>query len=214
MCRSLESPVYICAEVDDLVITGGNERKIQEVRDKLDATFGATQKCSWEPITSFLGIDIEHDVENQECTFGVPYKIQKLFDDHGLLHLGSGKKTITPSEAAEDRLPQDPRIQDTFSQFNCTKVEFQETFGHTCLASCSSADYEVTKHENSHLWSKSRCEYALRSDGAAFKSADDSYIKADAATDEPEPTKRPERPRTTSLVAEVDFVHLDLDELE
>ena len=60
-------PVYICAEVDDLVITGGNSAKIAEVKQRLEAEFttGPAHSVTWEPINSFLGIDIYHDVEAQ-----------------------------------------------------------------------------------------------------------------------------------------------------
>ena len=72
---------YICAEVDDLVITGGDLQKIEDVRDKLASTFGGTNTIAWERLHSFLGIDINYDLAKQVCTFGVPYKIQKLFDE-------------------------------------------------------------------------------------------------------------------------------------
>ena len=42
-----------------------------------------------------MGVDINYDKDNQVCSFGVPYKVQKIFDDHPSIFLGEGKANMT-----------------------------------------------------------------------------------------------------------------------
>ena len=159
--------VYICAEVDDLVITGEDDDKIRQVKERLEAVYGQTNKIAWEPLHSFLGIDINYNKDKQICTFGVPYKIQKLFDDNPILQsLGEGKKnSITPSDAAEDRQGQNPHVKENFDE---AYKDFQSEYGHCCVVHNTSADYNETKDEQLNFWTKAACDYAQRPDGAAF----------------------------------------------
>ena len=168
--------LYICAEVDDLVITGENPEKLAEVKEVLTKTFGADNSVSWEPLKSFLGIDIDYDISKGECTFGVPYKIQKLFDEHPIISsgahsLGMGKNNkITPSDAAEDRQGQNPHVTSTPDEAD----SFFAQYGHRCKATSTSSNYDETVDHKSDYWSQATCNYTFRTDGAAYKAASNS----------------------------------------
>ena len=86
--------LFICSEVDDLVITGDDEVKLNELNAALDSEFGKNNPVTRQALSSFMGVDIDYDKDKQTCTFGVPYKIQKIFDDHPSIWLGEGKATI------------------------------------------------------------------------------------------------------------------------
>ena len=77
--------VYVCSEVDDLVVTGNHLSKIEALREAVIRHWGSTKQPDWGPMKSFLGIDVNYDKSNGTCTFGVPYKIQKVFEDHPFL---------------------------------------------------------------------------------------------------------------------------------
>ena len=105
-----DSKVFICSEVDDLVIAGNDHEKIKEIQQKLEARFKSEEKdFDWEPISSFLGIDINYNYDYMKmqpdakpsCTFGISYKIEKLFQDHPYLQK-LGHDSNVPSHANEE----------------------------------------------------------------------------------------------------------------
>ena len=128
--------VYICSEVDDLVITGDDFEKINEIKTKLHARFARDdQKFDWEPIKSFLGIDI-HDnydydlmqpAEHPSCTFNVAYKIHKLFSDLPFLQK-LGRDSNVPSHSSDEKPSGDK-----------ANLFFKE-YGHRCNVSVTYSD--------------------------------------------------------------------------
>ena len=62
-------------EVDDLVITGG-ERLVNNLRQNLLEEHSITQ---FEPINSFLGINIKYDIKAGQLTMDIANKIDVLF---------------------------------------------------------------------------------------------------------------------------------------
>ena len=73
--------VVLCSEVDDLVITGTNTRKIKEVKAYFEETFKLTD---WdESINSFLGINIKYtDGPNARMEMDITDKVKKTFEKH------------------------------------------------------------------------------------------------------------------------------------
>ena len=73
--------VILCSEVDDLVITGTNNRKIKEVKAFFEKTFKLTD---WDDsINSFLGINISYtDGPDARLEMDVTDKVKKTFEKH------------------------------------------------------------------------------------------------------------------------------------
>ena len=68
--------VLLCTEVDDLIITGTDEDKIQEIRKYFEAKF---KMKDWDtPVRSFLGININYDIDAGRFEMDVEDKIRKL----------------------------------------------------------------------------------------------------------------------------------------
>ena len=138
--------LLLCSEVDDLVITGDDLDKLKDLKQSLDSDFGKLNPVTWKDLNSFMGVDIKYDSVKRTCTFGVPYKIQKIFDDHPALFLGEGKSNITPSCSVEDKMAADKATQ-----------EFKSMYGHCCNASVQFDPDDI--------------EFASRADGAGFQEA-------------------------------------------
>ena len=122
---------FICSEVDDLVITGSNLEKIEEVKHELKARFVVgDQKFDFGPIRSFLGIDIEYNYNYEtmapapkpSCTLGVAYKIHKMFTDQPTLMklLKSSSPCNVPSHSSDEK-----PWGDSFNMF-------VKEYGHHC----------------------------------------------------------------------------------
>ena len=111
----------------------------------------------WGPLRSFLGIDINYTI-GKECTFGVPFKVQKIFDDFPWL--GAVTKSIapTPSEDAEDKRPDHCKLSEA-------KVpgRFLDDYGHSCMCG--------------HTFTDGAVDFALDPLGRAFVSQEDYPIK-------------------------------------
>ena len=128
--------VYICSEVDDLVITGDDFDKITEIKQKLHARFARDdQKFDWEPIKSFLGIDINYNYDydlmqpddHPSCTFNVAYKIHTLFSDMPFLQK-LGRDSNVPSHSSDEKTSGDK-----------ANLFFKE-YGHKCNVAISYSD--------------------------------------------------------------------------
>ena len=153
--------LLLCSEVDDLVITGDDTDKLTELKDMLDSRFGKINPVTWSPLTSFMGVDIKYDRKERVCSLGVPYKIQKIFDDHPFLQLGEGKANVTPSSSVEDKMAADK-----------VTSKFQSMYGH-CCDSRVQFDCDDTA-------------YANRADGSGFHEssyANQTSIQADRKID-------------------------------
>ena len=77
--------ILLCTEVDDLVITGTNDKKIESIRQYLFKRFEKSGMKDWGPIKSFLGINIAYDREAGRLEMDVTDKIKKLFEQHPIL---------------------------------------------------------------------------------------------------------------------------------
>ena len=131
--RQGDDYVHICSEVDDLVITGNCVWKIEEIKAELKKRFQINEgKFAFEPLSSFMGIDIDYDQRARTCTFGMGYKIDKLFKDMPFLNK-LGRDSTVPSTASEEKPSADP-----------DKVAlFFEEYGHHCNVTMTQS--ELTK---------------------------------------------------------------------
>ena len=81
--------VVVLSEVDDLVVTGNDTKMIEHFRACLINSFASTtddgskdeNSIAWEPISSFLGIDIKYDLKEGKLRMNVAQKIKNIFDD-------------------------------------------------------------------------------------------------------------------------------------
>ena len=85
--------ILLCTEVDDLVITGTNEKKIESIRQYWFKRFEKSGTKDWGPIKSFLGINIAYDREAGRLEMDVAEKIKKLFEQHPILWRARPKRT-------------------------------------------------------------------------------------------------------------------------
>ena len=87
--------VLLATEVDDLVITGNDSKKLQEIRSLLETKF---KMKDWDnPIKSFLGINIDYDMANSRLSMDVNDKVAKLFNEkHTTLKSVRPRKTPLP----------------------------------------------------------------------------------------------------------------------
>ena len=111
--------VIVLSEVDDLVVTGNDQKMIMEFHESLIAAFASKnddgsvnrESIAWEPISSFLGIDILYDRTKGILTMNVKAKIDKLFDDHHphLSRIGTLGTPVT-SDFAHDGFEEDVEL--------------------------------------------------------------------------------------------------------
>ena len=92
--------VVLCSEVDDLVITGTNNRKIKEVKAYFEKTFKLTD---WDDsINSFLGININYvDGPNARMEMDISDKVKKTFEKHS--QLKTARPRHFPLPAKDDK---------------------------------------------------------------------------------------------------------------
>ena len=93
--------VIVLSEVDDLVVTGNDDAMIEAFHYSLIKSFGTAKddgtkdakSIAWEPISSFLGIDIDYDMKAGTLAMNVKSKIDNLFADdkhkHALKSIGT-----------------------------------------------------------------------------------------------------------------------------
>lgn len=85
----LRENLFVLCEVDDLVITG-SPRMVVELRDQLKAEFNISQ---FEPMSSFLGINIKYDKHLGRLAMDVEEKLNALFKERSILN-GIGTKSV------------------------------------------------------------------------------------------------------------------------
>lgn len=90
--------LLVLSEVDDMVITGTPEL-IEELRLKLKAKYDIKQ---FEPLSSFLGINIDYDKANGHLSMDVKSKIDTLFAERSELN-GIGHSTLPMEHTVPDR---------------------------------------------------------------------------------------------------------------
>ena len=92
--------------VDDIVVTGDDTEKLEELKNLFVEKFkGDTHQ--WEPINSFLGMDITY--ANGKLTMNVKAKIEDLFDKYPFLkklNSGKGGHLHAPHSASMDNPPE------------------------------------------------------------------------------------------------------------
>ena len=97
--ESTKKFVLVGCEVDDLVITGNDAACISRLKKRLMDDYNVKD---WERIASFLGINIDYDLDSGVLSMDVKSKIEKLFDDHSILNVLKNVKCPTP--ITEDNL--------------------------------------------------------------------------------------------------------------
>ena len=75
--------VLVGCEVDDLIITGNDTACIARFKKKLVDDYNVTD---WERIASFLGVNMDYDLDSGVLAMDVKSKIEKLFEDHSILN--------------------------------------------------------------------------------------------------------------------------------
>ena len=76
--------VLVGCEVDDLIITGNDAACIARLKKKLVDEYNVTD---WERIASFLGVNMDYDLDSGVLAMDVKSKIEKLFEDHSILNV-------------------------------------------------------------------------------------------------------------------------------
>lgn len=95
--------LLVLVEVDDLVITG-DERLVNNLRQNLLKEYSITQ---FEPINSFLGINIRYDIKAGQLTMDVANKIDALFlEKPRLQNIGSNNipMAVTLPDRKKDKI--------------------------------------------------------------------------------------------------------------
>ena len=86
--------VLVCTEVDDLVVTGTNTVKIQQIHDYFVSEF---KLKDWDdPIRSFLGINIDYDIKSGRFEMDIADKVKKTFEKHPILNRARPRKCPLP----------------------------------------------------------------------------------------------------------------------
>ena len=69
--------MLVGCEVDDLIITGNDAACVARFKKKLIGDYNATD---WECIASFLGVNMDYDLDSGVLAMDVKSKTEKLFD--------------------------------------------------------------------------------------------------------------------------------------
>ena len=106
--------VLVASEVDDLLITGTDQEAIDSFKAALVSEFKITD---YEPVRSFLGINIDYKPEEGELTMDVTYKIDQLFKKHAMLagHL-KGKGDVAFDETHAN-IPDDRELTSAVDRY-------------------------------------------------------------------------------------------------
>ena len=75
--------MLVGCEVDDL-ITGNDAACIARFKKKLLGDYKVTD---WERITSFLGVNMDYDLDSGVLTMDAKSKIEIMFEDHSILNV-------------------------------------------------------------------------------------------------------------------------------
>ena len=100
--------VCVASEVDDLLVCGSDDAEIERFHVALVDEYDVTD---WADIKSFLGINIQYDVEAQYMSLDVETKIDKLFDSHAILKGHLKGKAETPLLEAHMAIPDDAQLK-------------------------------------------------------------------------------------------------------
>ena len=88
--------------VDDIIVTGKNTSKIENLRHSLKDRFGRDErygKVTWDSLSSYYGININYNRADGVLSMDVKAKIDKIFKDHPILaklNGNSNKPVETP----------------------------------------------------------------------------------------------------------------------
>jgi hypothetical protein len=115
--------LLVASEVDDLLVTGTDKKAIEDFRVALVKEYSITD---WEPLKSFLGINIQYEI-GKRMTLDVEYKLDKLLEAHPMLqnHLKSDKRSEFPFLEEHMAIPDtkpltevDKYIQERYASLN------------------------------------------------------------------------------------------------
>ena len=110
--------VLLVAEVDDLVITGSNEGKINSIKKDFTERYKIT---AWETISSFLGINIHYDRRAGTLTMDVKAKVDELFDvRYKILNDCQGRST--PLSDQKHKVSESENKVDLFLKINYANI--------------------------------------------------------------------------------------------
>ena len=90
--------VLLVAEVDDLIISGTDEDKIQEIKQDFTERYKIT---AWEAINSFLGINMHYDRNAGVFTMDCKGKVDELFKKFPILN-DCQQRTVPVTELKSD----------------------------------------------------------------------------------------------------------------
>ena len=90
-------------DVDDIMVCSSSDTLIDAFYSKLNARFGAGQPLTWEPISSFLGINICYDRHKRELSMDVAAKIATLFSGLSVLRMLPTKAPPLPGADGSKR---------------------------------------------------------------------------------------------------------------
>ena len=109
--------ILVVSEVDDLIITGTDTEGIERLKRGLVERF-KIDDTKWKSLSSFLGIIINHDVRAGRLEMDIEKKVEKMLDDHPLLHHvrfhdapASGSASEVPESAASKHTETDLYIK-------------------------------------------------------------------------------------------------------
>lgn len=102
-----ENFVFICTEVDDLLIIASSDEVRDTLRTQLVAAFQITE---WGPIRSYFGIRFLYDLPAGTLTLDVEKQINDLFDKHPILAKlhGVNSPSLDANYVADESVPLDP----------------------------------------------------------------------------------------------------------
>ncbi len=115
----------ILLEVDDMLVTGNSDELIEDFHQQLEGKYGlgvSKNKITWEPISSFLGINIEYDRAARYLTMDVEFKIDVFLDKHKNEFTNLWNKS-TPSPESIDKTRIDPVVS------NCVRENYAQIVG-------------------------------------------------------------------------------------
>ena len=98
--------LLVASEVDDLLVTGTDKAAIEQFRLALVDEYQITD---WEPLKSFLGINIQYEV-GRRMTLDVEYKLDKLAEAHPMLKHHLQGKADYPLIEEHMSIPEDKKL--------------------------------------------------------------------------------------------------------
>jgi hypothetical protein len=102
--------VLVVSEVDDLIIVGTDTEGVEKLKEGLIERF-KIDDTKWEMLSSFLGINILHDVRAGRLEMDVEQKVEKLLAEHSLLH--NVRMHDVPASDAASEVPESAALKYT-----------------------------------------------------------------------------------------------------